>query len=89
MRILENFRNNGHIDPDLFEVFVQQKVYLKYAQEFLDPAQIDGSAADGRQMSSGDEKCHWQPLLPAKTVLLQGYGLACFVYSESTVSSRY
>jgi len=41
MRILENFRNNGHIDPDLFEVFVQQKVYLKYAQEFLDPAQID------------------------------------------------
>ncbi len=41
MRILENFRNNGHIDPDLFAVFVQQKVYLKYAQEFLDPAQID------------------------------------------------
>ena len=41
MRILENFRNNGHIDSDLFEVFVQQKVYLKYAQEFLDPAQID------------------------------------------------
>lgn len=41
MRILENFRNNGHIDPDLFEVFVQQKVYLKYAREFLDPAQID------------------------------------------------
>ena len=41
MRILENFRNNGHIDPDLFEVFVQQKVYLKYAQQFLDPAQID------------------------------------------------
>ncbi len=41
MRILENFRNNGHIDPDLFEVFVQQKVYLKYAQQFLDPGQID------------------------------------------------
>ncbi len=41
LRILENFRNNGHIDPDLFDVFVKQGVYLKYAQAFLDPAQID------------------------------------------------
>lgn len=41
MGILEKFRDNGHIDPDLFEVFVQQKVFLKYAQQFLDPAQID------------------------------------------------
>jgi hypothetical protein len=31
----------GHIDPDLFDVFVRQKVYLRYAKEFLDPAQID------------------------------------------------
>ena len=41
LRILENFRNNGHVDPDLFEVFVKQKVYLRYAEAFLDPAQID------------------------------------------------
>ena len=41
LRILSNFRDNGHIDPDLFDVFVQQKVYLKYAEEYLDVAQID------------------------------------------------
>ncbi len=39
--ILANFSRNGHIDPDLFEVFMEQKIYLRYAQEFLDPSQID------------------------------------------------
>lgn len=39
--ILRRFRDNGHIDPDLFDVFVTQKVYSKYAQQFLDPEQID------------------------------------------------
>jgi hypothetical protein len=32
---------NGHIDPDLFDVFVRKKVWLKFAQEFLDAEQID------------------------------------------------
>lgn len=41
LSILRNFRDNGHIDPDLFEVFVQQRVYLDYAKMFLDPEQID------------------------------------------------
>ena len=41
LRILSNFRDNGHIDPDLFDVFVKQKVYLRYAEEYLDVAQID------------------------------------------------
>jgi HD-GYP domain-containing protein (c-di-GMP phosphodiesterase class II) len=41
LRILGNFSSNGHIDPDLFEVFVKEKVYLKYAEEYLDAAQID------------------------------------------------
>jgi HD-GYP domain-containing protein (c-di-GMP phosphodiesterase class II) len=31
----------GHIDPDLFDVFVRSGVYLDYAREFLDPVQID------------------------------------------------
>jgi len=39
--ILRRFRDNGHIDPHLFEVFVRQKVYAKYAERFLDPEQID------------------------------------------------
>ncbi len=41
LRILGNFSKNGHIDPDLYDVFVKQKVYLKYAEQFLEPSQID------------------------------------------------
>ena len=42
MGIMSNFRKNGHIDPDLFDVFVKQGVYRRYAEQFLDPGQIDG-----------------------------------------------
>lgn len=41
LHILGKFKLNGHIDPDLFDVFVREKVYLKYAEQFLDPAQVD------------------------------------------------
>ena len=41
LRILGNFKTNGHIDPDLFDVFLKEKVYLKYAEQYLDPVQID------------------------------------------------
>lgn len=41
MSILANFRRNDHIDADLFEVFVREKVYREYAEKFLEPAQID------------------------------------------------
>lgn len=39
--ILGKFSLNGHIDPDLFHVFVKEKVYLEYAKKFMDSAQID------------------------------------------------
>ena len=39
--ILGKFKENGHIDPDLFDVFVRERVYLRYAEKFLDPQQID------------------------------------------------
>ena len=41
LSILGKFKENGHIDPDLFDVFVREKVYLEYAKQFLDPDQID------------------------------------------------
>jgi HD-GYP domain-containing protein (c-di-GMP phosphodiesterase class II) len=41
MDIMRKFKLNGHIDPDLFDVFVKEGVYLRYAQQFLDPWQID------------------------------------------------
>ena len=41
LEILGKFKLNGHVDPDLFDVFIREKVYLKYAEEFLNPEQID------------------------------------------------
>jgi HD-GYP domain-containing protein (c-di-GMP phosphodiesterase class II) len=41
LTILGKFKLNGHIDPDLFDVFVWDKVYEKYAKQFLNPEQID------------------------------------------------
>ncbi len=41
LEILGRFSQNGHIDPDLFDVFVRRKVYQRYAEQFLDPEQID------------------------------------------------
>ena len=41
MAIMHKFRLNGHIDPDLFDVFLHEKVYLRYAEQFLEPWQID------------------------------------------------
>ena len=46
LRILAKFRDNGHIDPDLFDVFVKQKVYLQYARQYLDAEQIDEPFGD-------------------------------------------
>ena len=44
LRIMSNFARNGHIDPDLYEVFVRDEVYLDYARRFLNPVQIDAIA---------------------------------------------
>ena len=41
MRILGFMKNDAHIDVDLFDIFVKDKIYLKYAKEHLDPDQID------------------------------------------------
>lgn len=41
LAIMRKMRDGGHIDPDLFDVFVSEGVHLRYAQEFLEPAQRD------------------------------------------------
>jgi HD-GYP domain-containing protein (c-di-GMP phosphodiesterase class II) len=41
LRILGELKLAGHIDPDLFDIFVRKKVYLHFARQFLDPQQID------------------------------------------------
>jgi len=41
LEILGKMCLGNHVDPDLFDVFVRRKIYLRYAEQFLDPAQID------------------------------------------------
>ena len=41
LEILGRFKLNGHIDPDLFDVFVRRKVYQRYAEMYLNEDQID------------------------------------------------
>ncbi|MCB6183860.1 GAF domain-containing protein [Leeia sp. TBRC 13508] len=41
LTILGKMCKDQHIDPDLFEIFVKEKVYLSYAEMFLPPHQID------------------------------------------------
>lgn len=41
LNILGNMKLNQHIDPDVFDLFIREKIYLQYAEKFLDPEQID------------------------------------------------
>ncbi|MDP1717140.1 MAG: HD domain-containing phosphohydrolase, partial [Burkholderiales bacterium] len=41
LTILGKFKLGGHVDPDLFDVFMWEKVYEKYARQFLDSEQVD------------------------------------------------
>lgn len=41
IEIMKKFSQGGHIDPDLFEVFLKRGVPQHYAATFLDPAQVD------------------------------------------------
>lgn len=39
--ILGKMKLDNHVDPDLFDLFIREKVYLEYARQFLEPEQID------------------------------------------------
>jgi len=41
LKIMGFMKNDNHIDPDLFEIFIKNRVYMDYAEEFLDMSQID------------------------------------------------
>lgn len=41
IRIMNFFKKDHHIDPELFELFLRSGVYLEYAREYLEPEQID------------------------------------------------
>jgi HD-GYP domain-containing protein (c-di-GMP phosphodiesterase class II) len=41
LSILDKMSKEGHIDPDLFDVFLREKIYLTYAERYLSVEQID------------------------------------------------
>lgn len=41
LTIMGRMVENNHLDPDLFNLFVEKKVYMAYAKKHLSPAQID------------------------------------------------
>ena len=41
LKIMGFMKQDAHIDPDLFDIFIEKGIYLQYAEEFLDPDQID------------------------------------------------
>ena len=41
LSIMQKFKENGHIDPDLYEVFLAQGVHKSYAQQYMHAGQID------------------------------------------------
>jgi HD-GYP domain-containing protein (c-di-GMP phosphodiesterase class II) len=41
LSILGKMRLDNHIDPDVFDLFIRDKIYLRYAEKFLESAQID------------------------------------------------
>ena len=44
---------DAHIDPELFELFITAEVYRQYAEQFLDPKQIDEVDAPGLLVKAG------------------------------------
>jgi len=41
MKIMSFMAKDFHIDPELFKIFYREKIYLDYAQQYMDPSQID------------------------------------------------
>ena len=41
LKIMGYMKKDQHIDPDIFDIFIKNKIYLDYAEEFLDADQID------------------------------------------------
>jgi HD-GYP domain-containing protein (c-di-GMP phosphodiesterase class II) len=41
LNILGKMKVDNHIDPDVFDLFIREKIYLRYAEKFLESHQID------------------------------------------------
>lgn len=45
--IMATMCRSAHIDPELFELFIQSRIYQQYAERFMEPQQIDEIDPEG------------------------------------------
>ncbi len=41
LNIMKRMKDTGHIDPDIFDIFIRERIFLDYAKLFLKESQID------------------------------------------------
>ncbi|MDZ5434336.1 HD domain-containing phosphohydrolase [Pseudomonas fluorescens] len=51
--IMATMCRDAHIDPELFRLFIKAHIYLRYAERFLDPQQIDAVDPSGLLIKAG------------------------------------
>ncbi|WP_260955121.1 HD domain-containing phosphohydrolase [Pseudomonas citri] len=51
--IMATLCHDAHIDPELFGLFIEERIYLDYASQFLDPQQIDEIDPDSLLIKAG------------------------------------
>lgn len=55
LKIMSFMRNDGHIDPDIFDVFLKEGIFIRYAEEYLMDSQrdvVDVSAYLGKKVEA-------------------------------------
>jgi HD-GYP domain-containing protein (c-di-GMP phosphodiesterase class II)/HAMP domain-containing protein len=43
LAILHEMKSEGHIDPDIYDLFIAERVYLRYAEQFIPSSQMNTS----------------------------------------------
>ncbi|QHA81768.1 HD domain-containing protein [Pseudomonas mediterranea] len=55
--IMATMCREAHIDPELFGLFIDEQIYLGYANQFLDPQQIDDVDTESLLAQAGLRSC--------------------------------
>ncbi|WP_053146628.1 HD domain-containing phosphohydrolase [Pseudomonas sp. P97.38] len=55
--IMATMCRDAHIDPQLFGLFIEEQIYARYAEQFLDPQQIDEIDRDALLARAGLRPC--------------------------------
>ena len=53
LKIMTGMCRDAHIDAQLFELFLREKIYMHYARQFLEPHQIDSVDLEALLLKAG------------------------------------